>query len=54
MRFVWALPLCCVLVSMSSAQTEPADPSPAAVLSATRHRLVADISHQPRYTCSPG
>jgi hypothetical protein len=37
---------------MSSAQTEPADPSPAAVLSATRDRLVADISRQPRYTCT--
>lgn len=52
MQFVWALPLCCVLVSMSFAQTEPADPSPDAVFSATRDRLVADISRQPRYTCA--
>lgn len=51
MRFVWAVPLCCILVSVSSAQTEPADPSPAAVLSATRDRLVAEI-RQPRYTCA--
>ena len=34
-------------MSVSSAQTEPADPSPAAVVSATRDRLVADISRQP-------
>jgi hypothetical protein len=52
MRFVWALPLCCVLVSVSSAQTEPADPSPAAVFSTTGDRLAADISRQPRYTCA--
>ena len=51
-RFVWALPLCCVLVSVSSAQIEPTDPSPASVFSATGDRLAADVSRQPRYTCA--
>jgi hypothetical protein len=47
-----ALLLISLLVGESFSGAQTADPAPGAVFSATRERLVADFSRQPRYSCA--